>query len=353
MKISVVLPNYNHGAFIGQSIEGILSQTYQDLELIVVDDGSKDDSAEIISRYQKSDPRVIALFLPENRGVNAAQMEGLRAATGSLYFGAGADDYVCDQTFFATAVDLMHEHPKMAGVFGRSRVLEKVDDRFLWAMGTAPKEGYWSGQRFLDAFLEHRAFIPGSSLIGRLDLLKQAGGFHADLGPQSDYFINHALSAAYGVYFLNRDVAAFRVSPTTYSATATDADYFRRHALMEQKLRGFASNRTFTPQLLKKWREGIVNARFNVLRQESLFAVVHSISRELPPWEKRAMRPDFIQLSERYFEELEPMREELDRQKAMAHATFSEVAGPISEPRVGGVGELGRLLNSVRSLLEH
>jgi len=344
----VILPNYNHASLIGQSIEGILSQAYQNIELIIVDDGSKDDSAEVISRYQKSDRRIAAVYLPENRGVNAAVTEGLRAATGDLYFGAGADDYVCDPTFFAVAAELMRKRPKMAGVFGRSRLLDKTDDRFLWTIGAAPKEGYWSGQRFLDAFLGHKAFIPGSSLIVRLDLVKKAGGFQAELGPQSDYFINHALSAAYGVYYLSRDVAAFRVAPTTYSASASHEDYFRRHALMEKRLRAFASNRTFDPALVKAWRDGIVDSRFYASRQESFFAAVETVVRDLPPWEKRFLRPDFIQLAERYLQELAPMKEELEQQKAAAYAIFAEIGGPVPE---SGALDLGhRVLRSVRSV---
>ena len=53
MKISVVVPNYNHSASISQTIDGILSQTYRDFELIIVDDGSTDDSVEILKRYQQ------------------------------------------------------------------------------------------------------------------------------------------------------------------------------------------------------------------------------------------------------------------------------------------------------------
>jgi len=236
----------------------------------------------------------------------------------------------------------------MAGVFGRSRLLDKTDDRFLWTIGAAPKEGYWSGQRFLDAFLGHKAFIPGSSLIVRLDLVKKAGGFQAELGPQSDYFINHALSAAYGVYYLSRDVAAFRVAPTTYSASASHEDYFRRHALMEKRLRAFASNRTFDPALVKAWRDGIVDSRFYASRQESFFAAVETVVRDLPPWEKRFLRPDFIQLAERYLQELAPMKEELEQQKAAAYAIFAEIGGPVPE---SGALDLGhRVLRSVRSV---
>lgn len=348
MKISVILPNYNHGGLVGQSIEGVLSQSHRDLELIIVDDGSTDDSAEVISRYHKADSRVIPLFLEENSGVNAAVLEGIRVASGELYFGAGADDYLCDPHFFSSAAELMRRSPNAAGVFGRSRVLDKTDDSVLWSIGAAPKEGFWSGQKFLDAFLSNMAFVPGSSAILRLDLLKQAGGHQCDLGPQSDYFINHAFSAVHGIYFLNREVAAFRIAPTTYSARATDEDYFRCHALMEQRLRAYAASRVFDPALVQLWREAIVNGRFNVNRYEALHAAVRSFARELSPWEHRNIPPKLMQLVESYLDQSEPIMAELERRKSAAHAVFREIAGPLEE-RVGRPGGwFGRISRYIR-----
>jgi glycosyltransferase involved in cell wall biosynthesis len=329
MKISVVVPNYNHGASITQTIDGILSQTYRNFELIIVDDGSTDESVEILKRYQQLDSRIHLLLFSENRGVTAAVTEGIRAASGKLLFAEAADDYLIDPTFFAAAVDLMRRRPKASGVFGRSRVIDAANDSFLWSMGAGPKEGYSDGQTFLDAFLSHRTFVPGSSAMFRLELIREAGGHQADLGPQSDYFVNHALPAAHGVFFLDRDVAAFRVSPNTYSAKATDEDFFRGHALTEKRLRAYAPARHYDPALLRTWRDGILNMRLNMWRQEAFFDAVKAVARELPPWEKRGMPRDFMQLAERYLDELTPMKAELDRRAAAARAIFSEVAGPL------------------------
>ena len=68
MKIAVILANYNHAAFITQAFEGVLSQTYQNWRLWVVDDGSTDESWSLIERYRDRDSRIIIERFPQNRG---------------------------------------------------------------------------------------------------------------------------------------------------------------------------------------------------------------------------------------------------------------------------------------------
>lgn len=82
--ISIVIPAYNAAATVGRCLDSLLAQTYRDFELIVVDDGSTDSTAQIISAYAERDSR-IRLIRQENAGVSAARNVGLdaRAATSS------------------------------------------------------------------------------------------------------------------------------------------------------------------------------------------------------------------------------------------------------------------------------
>ncbi|MBA3635730.1 MAG: glycosyltransferase, partial [Rubrobacteraceae bacterium] len=74
--VSVVIPCYNQAHFLSDAIQSILSQTYKDFELIVVDDGSKDDTTKVASSYQAQDPRV-RLIRQQNRGLAGARNRGL------------------------------------------------------------------------------------------------------------------------------------------------------------------------------------------------------------------------------------------------------------------------------------
>jgi glycosyltransferase involved in cell wall biosynthesis len=349
MKISVVVPNYNHADKIGRCIEAILNQSYKNIELIIIDDGSTDYSREVIASYAR-DERVKTNFLERNTGVVAAQLVGIGHAKGDLYFGAAADDNLCDPDFFTAAVEMFSRRPSAAGVFARSRVIEMTDDSFLWVMGSAPREGFIDGQKVLDAFLQHQIFIPGSSVLLRLDLLKEIGGFPSELGPQADYYVNHALAAVHGVFFLDREVAAFRVAPTTYSGKTTDEEYFRNHALAEKRLKSFVSNRTFDPILLRYWRDGVIHGRFNLMRCAHFYDAVQTFAEGLLPSERRSTPQGMIEVANRALEELKPMKAHLDSQQAMALVLFNDIAGPLGNVGKNEVGLFGHVARFVRAL---
>ncbi len=87
--VSIVVPNYNYGKYIGACIETVLTQTYKDFELIVVDDGSTDNSVEIVKNY--ADQRIKVLTQP-NSGVSVARNRGIKAAVGRWIAFLDADD---------------------------------------------------------------------------------------------------------------------------------------------------------------------------------------------------------------------------------------------------------------------
>ncbi len=96
--ISVIVPVYNGAAHIGQTIENITASTYQNLELILVNDGSKDDSASVIESYAKSDPRV-RLITQENGGIVAARNTGLQYVLGEYIHFCDQDDIVVEDMY--------------------------------------------------------------------------------------------------------------------------------------------------------------------------------------------------------------------------------------------------------------
>src|SRR5687768_2353721 len=85
--VSVVITNYNYADFVGAAIESALAQRYEPIEVVVVDDGSTDDSRDVISRYHE----IVAVFQP-NGGQTSALNEGFRVARGDWICMLDADD---------------------------------------------------------------------------------------------------------------------------------------------------------------------------------------------------------------------------------------------------------------------
>ena len=105
MFLSVIIPVYNAEKYLCKCIESLLSQTYTNLEIILVDDGSKDDSLSICREYEKADSRV-KCFHKENGGLSSARNYGLDRATGEYITFVDSDD-VISLDFFSSAVNTM------------------------------------------------------------------------------------------------------------------------------------------------------------------------------------------------------------------------------------------------------
>ena len=92
-KISVIVPAYNIEAYLGRCLDSLLSQSYQKLEIIVVNDGSQDGTGQIVDKYAARDGRIKGIH-QENGGVTAARLRGVSEATGQWIGFADGDDYV-------------------------------------------------------------------------------------------------------------------------------------------------------------------------------------------------------------------------------------------------------------------
>lgn len=104
-KISVIVPIYNAAKFLDKCLKSILSQTYQNLEIILINDGSTDNSLEICETYKKTDER-IKLFSKENSGVSSSRNIGIENATGKYVIFIDADDYIEQNMFELLSKDL-------------------------------------------------------------------------------------------------------------------------------------------------------------------------------------------------------------------------------------------------------
>lgn len=92
-KISVVIPVYNSENYIGKTLDSVLAQTFKDLEIICIDDGSTDSSREILLKYSKIDARIVVL-LQENQGVIISRNNGILHSKADYIYILDSDDII-------------------------------------------------------------------------------------------------------------------------------------------------------------------------------------------------------------------------------------------------------------------
>lgn len=113
-KVSVVIPCYNHGGFIDETVDSVLAQTFTDFEIIIVNDGSTDqETVRLLEGYLR--PKTTVLHTP-NRGVSAARNTGIRAARGEYILPLDADDRIAP-TYLAKAVAILDARPDIGVVY--------------------------------------------------------------------------------------------------------------------------------------------------------------------------------------------------------------------------------------------
>ena len=100
LTISVIVPVYNTAAYLSRCIVSLVNQTYSDLQIILIDDGSTDESGAIVDEWQTKDPR-IEVYHQQNQGQSAARNVGLLHARGEYIAFVDSDDYI-DSNYFST-----------------------------------------------------------------------------------------------------------------------------------------------------------------------------------------------------------------------------------------------------------
>lgn len=230
--ISVLMPCYNHGKYLEQAIKGVLNQSYGDFELILVDDGSTDDSYDIMRAFSSGDRRIKTIHTEENQGADKAFEAGMEMARGDFYSGCAADDYLCDEYFFKKAMSSL-DGSSAAGCYGVAKRVKGGDESTIDLIGCGLRMGYIAPTEFRDSFLSRTSFVTGYSAVWNMNLIDLVGGFPMNLGPQADYFINHVLPAKWGAYFIPDVTTVVRVFPEGYANSANVEDKIRRHAIFE------------------------------------------------------------------------------------------------------------------------
>jgi len=165
-EVSVVLPVFNAAGTIGEAVESILGQTYTNFELIIVDDGSTDETSSVIKSFQ--DPRIRVLH-QANRGAGAARRAGVQAAKGRYVAVQDADDLSMPRRL-EKQVDFLNTNPKIVAVGSWSEIVNNMSAKRRF-------HRHPTGTGSLAFLLIFDAYLVATSVMIRREALLSVGNY--------------------------------------------------------------------------------------------------------------------------------------------------------------------------------
>lgn len=167
--ISVIIPTYNYGAVVGRALDSVLAQWEDDIELLVVNDGSRDNTVEVLDDYASRYPGLVQVIHQDNAGPAAARNRGIRLAQGQYVLLLDADDELLPDTLNRLR-QALRESPEAGMVLGGQVSVYQDGHQRQRLPDPVPESPFLRVRRYL---LEKRIAIAHGSSLFRRDLLMQ------------------------------------------------------------------------------------------------------------------------------------------------------------------------------------
>lgn len=203
-KVSVVITCYNYGRYLSGAIESILGQTYKDLEIILIDDGSTDNTEQVASQYANHSR--LTYIRQNNAGQSNAKNTGIKQSSGEFIAFLDADDRWCPEKLAKQMVRF--EDKNVGVVYCRAKYLNEDDEEILFEMTGSylqPRQGKVTDWLFFDNFVQF------SSSVVRKDCLDKFGVFDETLKMGIDWDLWLRISTAYSFDFVDEQLFYYRV----------------------------------------------------------------------------------------------------------------------------------------------
>lgn len=207
--VSVIVASYNHGPYIEECIKSIMDQSYPHVELLVVDDGSSDDSPSKIAKLQQKygfDFRV-----QKNKGLTHTLNETIARANGQFIAPFGSDDVMLPDRL---AVQMAHivDKPEVGICGGNIEMIHA--DGSLYPEEVQGRDIPGRRMNFEDVFLERKTYVPAPTMLIRREAFEKVGGFNPEIRLEDLYIQLKITHAGYVIDVLNHLCARYRKHST-------------------------------------------------------------------------------------------------------------------------------------------
>lgn len=199
-KVSIIIPTFNRRDYITIALDSVMAQTYKDYEIIIIDDGSSDDTKEVLKPYQDK----IRYFYQDNRGIPATRNRGIGEAQGDYIAFLDSDDYWLSEKL-ERQIGCFSKHPHYGMVATRCSCTTP-DGRFL--KKNRPGK---SGRVLMDLFKAN--FIRTSSAMIKKECFEKVGLFDESLPECEEYDLWLRIAKHYPIGFINKPLTVYTDNP--------------------------------------------------------------------------------------------------------------------------------------------
>jgi Glycosyltransferases involved in cell wall biogenesis len=196
--VSVIIPCYNQAHFLGEAIESVFKQTYPHYEIIVVDDGSTDGTANLAAGFER-----VRCLSQKNHGLAAARNTGLEASRGSYLVFLDADDRLLPNAL-EDGIKSFNSHPECAFVYGHVQLIS--------ANGLplpSPRQLDPQGDHYLELLRHNYIWTPGAVIYCR-GVFDFVAGFNARVDGSADFDLNARIARLFPIYCSESVVLEYR-----------------------------------------------------------------------------------------------------------------------------------------------
>lgn len=210
MLLTVVIPNYNNEMYIEKCISSVINQSFRDLEILMIDDASTDNSVELIESMVKRDGRIKIIKQERNQGVSAARNRGLYCANGKYITFLDGDDFYWSENKLEKEVQLLKQYEASGmDIIAYSKIIHVDEGATLFRV--QPSSKWRSGDLYNYILTTYKTANLPRDYCAKTSIIKEEGAYSENMNLFEDYDLLLRLAKKYRFQCTLNDGTAYRI----------------------------------------------------------------------------------------------------------------------------------------------
>jgi glycosyltransferase involved in cell wall biosynthesis len=306
--VTVIVPNYNHAKYLNNRIDSILTQTYPDFELIILDDCSTDTSREIIESYRGNSKISSIIYNPVNSGSTFKQWnKGVGLARGQYIWMAESDDSSKPE-FLEKTVQKMEEYPTAGIVYSQSMELDELAENHFLSFHDHPRfsksflQSYFRrGRDEITRKLIYENTIPNASgVLFRKDIYDSCGGADEKMKLGGDWMTWIKMLLISDIYFIAEPLNYFRLTPNS----VRNQNLWINTLHERLKVLNYIDNHGIDSKMITANQISLLRRAFNTFNMKgakTVLTLIKGDQKEMKKAELKIVRAFFLSIKDRIY----------------------------------------------------